>query len=119
MYVTSPGSTYQFAAVPAADATLPVHAAFRGYGSSPDGIGTPEGASAPATKIPTWAFVVGGVAIVGLIGFAIYANMKVKQRVVEQGGVGGLLALEAGETGLGMLSRATRNGRRRRRRRRH
>lgn len=80
-------------------------------------------------KLPTVAVVAIGAAVVGLIGFAIYANFKVASKIAEKEGSAGLLKYELGTAAIGAGARAVdrlmdgdryrRNRRRVRRRRRH
>lgn len=60
-----------------------------------------------------WVTPVVVVGVLGILGVALYIHYKIATKVVEKEGAGGLLAYEAGMTGLGMLSRgARRNGKR-------
>lgn len=57
-------------------------------------------------QVPTGVVVAVGVAVIGLIGFAIYANMKVASKIAEKEGSAGLLKYELGTAAIGAGARA-------------
>lgn len=62
--------------------------------------------------IPMAVVGVAAVGVLGLIGFMVYQQAKVRRQIIEKHGVGAALGYDAGMTALSMLNR---NGKRRRR----
>jgi hypothetical protein len=76
--------------------------------------------------VPTSVLVIGGVAVVGLMGFLVWKHYQMASTIVEKEGSSGLLKYELGTAAIGVGSRVadrlTRNKRKSRRgrsRRRH
>lgn len=91
-----------------------------GFGSSPILMPPPQGET---KTMSTGAMVAIGIAVFGILGFAIYANYKVASKIAEKEGSEGLLKYELGTAAIGVGARAIdrafeRNGPRRRRGRR-
>lgn len=114
--------------IPGQDRNAPIP----GWGMNPYWAGPPRvgvGADPGQTnQLSTGAAVAIGLAVFGLIGFAIYANFKVASKIAEKEGSAGLLKYELGTAAIGAGARAVdrlmdggyrRNRRRVRRRRRH
>jgi len=135
--VMTRGSYYQNPAlqygpmIPGQDRNAPIP----GWGMNPYWAGPPMvGVGAfgidpePRTISTGVALAIGG-AVIGLVGFAIWANMKVASKIAEKEGSSGLLKYELGSAAIGAGARAVdrliegdryrRNRRRARRRRRH
>lgn len=100
------------------------------YWAGPPMVGVGAFGAGETKPLPTGAVIAIGAAVVGLIGFAIYANYKVASKIAEKEGSAGLLKYELGTAAIGAGARAVdrlidgdrynRNRRRsRRRRRRH
>lgn len=80
---------------------LPIGAGPDGLGAGPDGLG--DFASTPGGGLVIGLVFVG---VIGLVGYLAYQKSKVYERIAEKEGTRGLLALEAGEAGIGLLSAA-------------
>lgn len=98
----------------------------RGMGAGPDGLGA-LGVDVNVNPLSTGEKVLLGAVVLGVlagVGWLIYKKVQLTQTIAEKEGAKGVLALEAGEVGLGLLSAAghkafERNKPRRRRRRHH